>query len=50
MKTYYDLREGGRPSETFTKQTADKLRAENPMRTKMMRVAVAQGFDFALED
>lgn len=50
MKTYYDLREGGRPSDTFTKQTADKLRVENPLRTKMMQVAQAQGFDFALTD
>lgn len=49
MRTYYDLREGGQPSDTFTKQTADKLRVENPKRTYMMRVAQAQGFNFALE-
>ncbi|MGO1592372.1 MAG: NADPH-dependent oxidoreductase [Ancrocorticia sp.] len=49
MRTYYDLREGGKPSDTFTKQTADKLRVENPLRTRMMRVAAAQGFDFALQ-
>ncbi len=50
MQTYYDLRDVNNRVDSFTKQTTDRLAAEPAARTRMMRVAQAQGFDFALTD
>ncbi len=48
MQTYYDLRDEGRRNDSFTQQVVARLSAEPIHRTHMMRVAQAQGFDFAL--
>ncbi|MFT3942778.1 MAG: NADPH-dependent oxidoreductase [Ancrocorticia sp.] len=48
MQTYYDLRDEGRRNDSFTQQVVARLAVEPANRTHMMRVAQAQGFDFAL--
>lgn len=50
MQTYYDLRDEGRRNDSFTQQVVARLSAEPINRTHMMRVAQAQGFDFAMTD
>ena len=45
MQTYYDLRDANRRVDSFTKQTAGRLAAVNPMRARMVEFIASQGFD-----
>ncbi|MDR0576585.1 MAG: nitroreductase family protein [Candidatus Accumulibacter sp.] len=50
METYYDLRERGKRSDSFSGQVARYLDNLQAKRAKMLRVARAQGFDLGLDD
>lgn len=50
MQTYYDLREHGRRSDTFTDQVVSKLNAVLPERHHIVQAIRSQGWDLALAD
>lgn len=50
MQTYYDLRDPGRPVDTFSKQVVARLENTNINRSQMLRSVQRQGFDLGLTD
>lgn len=49
LQTYYDLRENGRPSASFSEQVVQKARAVNEKRSLMLSVIKKQGFNLKVE-
>jgi nitroreductase len=49
MQTYYDLRDQGRHSDSFSKQVVKKFKAINEKRSRLLNVIRKQGFDLKVE-
>lgn len=50
MQTYYDLRDPGRPVDTFSKQVVARLENAIDKRSQILRSVQRQGFDLGLTD
>jgi nitroreductase len=50
MREYYDTRESGRRSDSFSEQVVKRLKNTPEKRAKLLNVARSQGFDLGLED
>jgi nitroreductase len=50
MRDYYDTREGGRRSDSFSGQMLKRLGNTPPLRAKLLNVVRSQGFDLKLDD
>jgi nitroreductase len=49
MQTYYDLRENGRHSDSFSEQVVKKFKAVREKRSLLLNIAKKQGFNLKIE-
>mgnify|MGYP000853340702 CR=1 FL=1 len=49
MQTYYDLRQANQRVDSFSKQVVTKLTNVNPIRQKMVKDIISQGFDLMID-
>ncbi|GHU34947.1 NADPH-dependent oxidoreductase [Betaproteobacteria bacterium] len=49
MQTYYDLRDNGKHSDTFSQQIVKKFLAVNEKRSRLLNIAKKQGFNLKIE-
>ena len=49
MRTYYDLRDPGRPVDSFSKQVVSRLKQQNIKRQEILNVVRKQGFDLMVK-
>ncbi len=49
MRTYYDLREPGRPVDSFSNQVVVRFKQYNPKRQEILNVIRKQGFDLMIK-
>ena len=48
-RTYYDLRDPGRPMDSFSNQVVTRLKQANPKRQEILNVVRKQGFDLMVK-
>jgi len=49
MRTYYDLRDPGRPLDSFSNQVVQRFKHVNPKRQEILNVVMKQGFDLKIK-
>ena len=49
MRTYYDLRDPGRPLDSFSNQVVSRYNNGNPKRQEILNIIRKQGFDLMVK-